>query len=49
MNAMSLLSIIGMINLQAWDYIVPQGPFPHERRGASLAERVSLTPSADPT
>jgi len=48
MKAMSLLSIIGRINPQAWDYIVPQGPFPHERWGASLATRVSLNPQPIP-
>lgn len=48
MKAMSLLSIIGRINPQAWDYIVPQGPFPQERWGASLAARVSLNPQPLP-
>jgi hypothetical protein len=48
MKAMSLLSIISRINPQAWDYIVPQGPFPQERWGASRAERVSLNPQPIP-
>jgi|GEM_PF-1609696 hypothetical protein len=48
MRAMSLLSIIGNINPQAWDYIVPQGPFPQEGRSASLAEQVALNPQPLP-
>ena len=42
MQAMSLLSIIGRINPQAWDYIVPMGPGPGGRQSASLGEQVSL-------